>query len=95
MKNKSSLSSYVFGLLTGFVFIPVTTEALSIVYSYIQLALIKPSKAVIKGNEELQKMQGEQEGVCSNVIGFEYPNVDEYYDDWDIEDKNNSKKYKK
>ena len=78
MKKDNHLPSYIWGLLTGLVFIPVISEALNIVYSYIQAALIKPTKIVLKGNQEVSEMQGEEndeEVVSSNNIGFTHPGV--------------------
>ena len=93
-KNNNSLPSFLGGLLTGFVIIPVVSEALNIVYSYIQAALIKPTKAV-KGNAEVEEMQNANTPVNTNVIGFEVPDLTEYYEDDDDYDDKKSKKRNK
>ena len=94
-KNTNLLPSFLGGLLTGFVIIPVVSEALNIVYSYIQAALIKPTKAVIKGNAEVEEMQNANTPVNTNVIGFEVPDLTEYYDDEDDDYDKKSKKRNK
>lgn len=79
-KKNRSLPSFILGLVTGFVFIPVITEALDLVYTYIQAALIKPTKIIIKGNQEVVDIQEKNEMVVStNRIGFECPDIEEYY----------------
>lgn len=51
MKDKKLLS-YIFGLITGVVLLPVTDELLNVLYSWIEVMKIKPSSIIAEWNEE-------------------------------------------
>lgn len=82
MKN-NTLKYYILGFITGFIAIPVIEELMNVVNTWIQVLIIKPSKIVLKGNNELAEMQNEDEPQPDPFcIGFQAP--DEYeYDDED------------
>lgn len=83
MKNKNTIT-YIIGILTGLVFIPVIDELLNVVYSWIEYLKIKPSKLIIKGNKELTELQGEEENEFeTHVCGFHISpkEYDENYDE--------------
>lgn len=81
MKNRNLLS-YILGLATGFIFIPLIEELINVAFSWIEVLKTKPSGII---NEWNKKMATEdQESVESDAcaIGFQYtPNEDEYYED--------------
>lgn len=84
--KNNSLFLFIMGLFTGLVFIPLIQEGLNVIYTWIQAAIIKPSKIVAKGNIDLAEMQSSAEPVNSSVIGFQYCPDEEEYDD-EFEDK--------
>ena len=91
MKNHN-LKYYLFGFITGFIAIPVIEEFMSVINSWIQVLVLKPSKIVIKGNKELAELQGDEVEVQSNLIGFQAPS-DDYYDDDDDDDDDEDEDY--
>ena len=80
MKDKS-IWHYIFGLLSGLLLIPVIEEFSNVIMSWIQVLLLKPTKKVLKGNQEISDLQESSEYQVSNCIGFQVPNEYEYYDD--------------
>lgn len=82
MKDKS-IWHYILGLLSGLLFIPVIEEFSNVIMSYIQVLLLKPTKKVLKGNQEISDLQEASEYQVSNCIGFQIPSEDEYYYDED------------
>lgn len=81
MKENKSMWHYVFGLLSGLLFIPVIEEFSNVIMSWIQVLLLKPTEKVLKGNQEISDLQEASECQVSNCIGFQVPNEYEYYDD--------------
>ena len=80
MKDKNLLS-YICGLITGFILIPVIEELLNVIYSWIEVMKIKPSSIISEWNEEVaSKGDGTEQ---TYAIGFQAPDpeLDEYYDD--------------
>lgn len=81
MKNKN-LISYILGLATGFIFIPLIEELINVAFSWIEVLKTKPSGII---NDWNKKMASEdQDGMESDTyaIGFQYtPNEDEYYEE--------------
>lgn len=80
MKDKS-LKYYILGFVTGFIAIPLMEELMNVVNTWIQVLIIKPSKIVIKGNKELSELQGNEEEIQTQCIGFQVPSEDDYYYD--------------
>ena len=83
MKN-NSLKHYIFGLITGFIVIPLIEELMTVVNTWIQVLLLKPNKIVIKGNKELSELQGDEEPIETHCIGFQIPSEDDYEDEDDF-----------
>lgn len=80
MKNKNLLS-YIFGLITGVILLPVIDELLNVLYSWIEVMKIKPSSIITEWNEEVaSKSDGTEQ---TYAIGFHAPDpeLEEYYDD--------------
>ena len=71
---------YIFGLLSGLLFIPIKEDFINVIAAWIQVMIVKPSKIVTKANSEISEMQGSQE-ESTNVIGFSIPSTEEYYED--------------
>lgn len=80
MKN-NSLKYYIFGLITGFIAIPLIEELMTVVNTWIQALLIKPNKIVVKGNKELTELQDDEEEMQTHCIGFQVPSNNDYEDD--------------
>lgn len=81
MKNKNLLS-YILGLATGFIFIPLIEELINVAFSWIEVLKTKPSGIINDWNKKM--VTEDQEGMESDAcaIGFHYtPNEDEYYED--------------
>jgi len=78
MKNKNLLS-YILGLATGFIFIPLIEELINVAFSWIEVLKTKPSGII---NDWNKKMATEdQDGMASDTyaIGFQYtPNEDDF-----------------
>ena len=71
---------YIFGLLSGLLFIPIIEDFINVIAAWIQVLIVTPSKIVTKANSEISEMQGSQE-ESTNVIGFSIPSTEEYYED--------------
>ena len=71
---------YIFGLLSGLLFIPILEDFINVIAAWIQVLIVTPSKIVTKANSEISEMQGSQE-ESTNVIGFSIPSTEEYYED--------------
>lgn len=80
MKDKKLLS-YIFGLITGVVLLPVTDELLNVLYSWIEVTKIKPSSIIAEWNEEVASKGNGTEPTFA--IGFQAPDpeLEEYYED--------------
>ena len=86
MENKTT-KYFIVGLITGFIGIPIIEELMSVVNAWIQALLIKPNKIVIKGNNELAELQGDEEEYTeTHCIGFQVPSEDDYYEDDDYDE---------
>ena len=75
MEDKKLLS-YIFGLVTGVILLPVTDELLNVLYSWIEVMKIKPSSIIAEWNEG----DGTEQTFA---IGFQAPDpeLEEYYED--------------
>ena len=71
---------YIFGLLSGMLFIPIIEDFINVIAAWIQVMIVTPSKIVTKVNSEISEMQGCQE-ESTNAIGFSIPSTEEYYED--------------
>lgn len=80
MENKTT-KYFIVGLITGFIAIPLIEELMNVANTWIQALLIKPNKIVIKGNQELAEMQGDEEEIQTHCIGFQVPSSNDYEDD--------------
>lgn len=78
--DTKNTKSYIFGLLTGLLFVPIIEEIVAVISSWSQVPLIKASKIINKENFELQKMNQFEEPVETNCIGFQIPDNDEDYE---------------
>ena len=83
MNKNKNVWFYILGLLSGILFIPVIEEFINVIMSWIQVIILKPTKKVLKGNKELEKISRPEEYQQTNCIGFQIPNDDEYYCDDD------------
>lgn len=70
---------YIFGLLSGLLFIPIIEDFINVIAAWIQVMIVTPSKIVTKANNEISEMQGGQE-ESTNAIGFSIPSAEEYYE---------------
>ena len=80
MKDKKLLT-YIFGLITGVILLPVTDELLNVLYSWIEVMKIKPSSIIAEWNEEVaSKGDGTEQTFA---IGFQAPDLEleEYYEE--------------
>ena len=76
----NNIKYYIFGLLSGLLFIPILEDFINVIAAWIQVLIVTPSKIVTKANSEISEMQGSQE-ESTNVIGFSIPSTEEYYED--------------
>lgn len=70
---------YIFGLLSGLLFIPLIDELSNVIAAWIQVLILLPSKLVTKGNKELAEIAGEEVEEKAPCIGFQVPNEPEEY----------------
>ena len=77
-----NIKYYIFGLLSGLLFIPILEDFINVIAAWIQVLIVTPSKIVTKANSEISEMHGSQE-ESTNVIGFSIPSTEEYYEDED------------
>ena len=82
MKN-NSLKYFILGLSTGFVILPFIEELMNVANTWIQALMIKPSKIVLKGNNELAEMQNEETHQETFCMGFQAPSDYEYCEEDD------------
>ena len=75
-----NIKYYIFGLLSGLLFIPILEDFINVIAAWIQVMIVTPSKIVTNANSEISEMQGSQE-ESTNVIGFSIPSTEEYYED--------------
>ena len=88
MKKNNSLLSYLLGIASAILFIPLFESIAEVICGYVELLKIHSTKAVLKGNTEIAKLQAENEKenteVSTSVIGFSYtPPDDDFEDDED------------
>ena len=87
MKKNNSLLSYLLGIASAILFIPLFESIAEVICGYVELLKIQSTKAVLKGNTEIAKLQAENEkentDISTSVIGFSYTPPDEDYDDED------------
>lgn len=80
-KNNKTTMAFILGILSYILFIPVIEELTNVLLSWIEYLKIRPGKLVIKGNNELKELQGEDDIESETcAIGFQY-NPEEYMDD--------------
>lgn len=70
---------YIFGLLSGLLFIPLIDELSNVIAAWIQVLILLPSKLVTKGNKELAEIAGEEIEEKSPCIGFQISSEPEEY----------------
>lgn len=84
MKKDNSLLSYLLGIASAILFIPLFESITEVICSYIELLKIHSTKAVLKGNAEIVKLQQENEKenteASTSVVGFAYNPPDDEYD---------------
>lgn len=73
-----NLRNYIFGLLTGLLFIPVIEEFINVIQTWIQVLILKPTKIVVSGNKEISELQDDQGYQQTSCIGFQVPSEEEY-----------------
>ena len=83
MNKNRNVWFYIFGILSGILFIPVIEEFINVIMAWIQVLMLKPSKKVLKGNKKLGKYQEPEEYQQTNCIGFQITTEDDYYCDED------------
>ena len=88
MKKNSSLFSYLLGMASIILFIPLIESITEVICGYIELLKIQSTKAVLKGNNEIAKLQQENEKenteINTPVMGFQYnpqEDLDDFHDD--------------
>ena len=81
MKANKTFLYYVFGVLSGILIIPIIEDLLTVIQSWIQVLLVKPSRIVMEANKELAE-DSEEEYQQTNCIGF-HVDSEEYYDEDD------------
>ena len=69
MKENKTFQYYIFGILSGILIIPIIEDLLTVIQSWIQVLLVKPSRIVMEANKKLVDDSGE-EYQQTNCIGF-------------------------
>ena len=74
------MKSYILGLATGTLLIPIDEELLTLISTWIEVAKIKPASIISDWNEKIAAQN--DDGELPNAIGFVAPQPEEeYYDD--------------
>ena len=74
------MKSYILGLATGTLLIPIAEELLTLISTWIEVAKIKPASIISDWNEKMAAQN--DDGELPNAIGFVAPQPEEeYYDD--------------
>ena len=81
MKNNKTLLSYILGMLSILLFIPVIEELATTILSWIEYLKLFSRKLVVKGNKELLELQGEDSEESTCTIGFQYTPDEDNYDE--------------
>ena len=77
------MKKFILGIFTAIAIIPLAESLVDVAIQYIELLKIHSTKCVLKGNQEISEMQGE-DGESTQCVGFDMPQ--EYYEDIDEED---------
>lgn len=89
MKN---LKYFIGGVIFYVIGIPIIESLAETITTLLEIPKGKVSVPVLKLNKELKNIQGDEEPVNTNVIGFEIPSEVDYYDeDDDFDDKKKTK----
>lgn len=83
MKKDTNWLIFIFGMISGLIILPCIEEMLSVFLLWIEWFKILPSKLIAKGNQDIAEfhMQDNTSETCSNVIGFQIPDMDNEYSD--------------
>ena len=77
------MKKFILGIFTAIAIIPIAESLVDVAIQYIELLKIHSTKCVLKGNQEIAEIQGDN-GELSQCVGFDMPQ--EYYDEMDEED---------
>ena len=92
MKNNRSLLSFIMGVVSIMLFLPILESLSEIICGYLELLKISSTKKVLKGNKDILDLQSSQEEIATQCMGFDMGGIEEYYDDeYDFEDKKENK----
>ena len=71
------MKKYILGLVTGLILIPISEQFMDIIFSWIEVMKIKPSKIILKSNSELRDLQSQCSDGDTSCIGFQYDGPEE------------------
>lgn len=77
------LNIYILGMITALVAFPIIDEVVEIICSFLEILKGISTKKVLRINKDIMDLQEQLEPVNTNCIGFEAPNTEHYYDDWE------------
>ncbi len=80
--NNKNVKYYILGILSYALLFPVIEELVSVIQSWIQVLLVKPSRIVLEANKDLAELQNTEEYQQTDCVGFQMPS-EEDYDDYD------------
>lgn len=85
MKKNNLLLSYILGIASVILLIPIVENMADAICGYIELLKMRSTKAILRGNVDIIKLQQENEEatteVNTNAIGFQYNDEDDYWYD--------------
>lgn len=75
------MKKYVYGFISGLIFLPIIEALLDVIYQWVEVLKIKPTRIINEWNKEILKSNSDYDEI--NAIGFEIPSeeIDEEYDD--------------
>lgn len=83
MKKQNSLFYFLFGIASVILIEPFLQCLSELLCQHMEIAKGKKTKKIIEINKEIEELQKEEEQCCTQAIGFEIPNSEDYYDDED------------
>ena len=84
MKNKNCLI-YIVGILTSIMFIPIINDVTDVICNKLECIKGMQNLKITKINNDIMdaQNQNEEQQGCTNAIGFDVPNEDDYKEESD------------
>lgn len=87
------MKKFILGMLTILTFMPIIESITEIICGFLERFKAVNTRKVLILNKEIEDLQEQLSPQCSSAIGFDIPNIDEEYEDYEEEeeDKKNNR----